>query len=705
MARLTHCLGRCMNGGHSGPASIITNQTVADDATSPKMSISRNAIVSLLVAGVLAPTSGIAEGEDTTVRAMIHERLARNPAWVRARRDPPFSPTAPAGFVTDEHEKSRQRHAAETLLKQLNEARSSGSDFFKVPPGEYRFADNKGLTLSDWKNLTIDAGGACFWFERSGSQIAANPQGLNLRRCRNLTIRGLALDFDPPVYIQARIEEMTDDGGEIIARIDPAWPKTAVSAGQFSIYRADGAYVPQSLFKHKGAELFEADRLRVRIDPAVMKNNLDPKLLGYTAGRGGFQNGDWIALNFRRGHSIGVFDCEAVTLDKVSVYQSPGMGILEDVGAGGNTYRGVRMIRRPGTRRVHYGTADHFHSNRIRRGAQIIECEFAHSSDDFINLHGNWSYVWHQIDPTTLVIGAPDAPVAGGRLTVYDRTELRVEAEGGIVASRPLQDPALRTTIANSTVTQRRVAHRGANQLFVVKLDRPVTASPHQLADLHLGYCRGFRVENCYFHDSRSRGILLSGVTDGEVKNNIWHNGANGISVYEESWGYAEGPIPSNIRISDNLIMDCGGVVPGGGISVGLVPGGRQGLRSVHPIKGLNIDHNLLVNTDSLTLLYVDGGTVRNNILVEPQHYARFTSDYGPTRSLYGQRGYFPRTRPGAISIWSSRNIDVSGNRIFWSGRADRDHLIDIGEFTHDIRLNSNSLHALAPGSGLWQPF
>lgn len=633
-----------------------------------------------------------AAGEDAAaVRQMIRERLEKNPAWRRARGEAAFSLEAEAGFVTDEEAKRRHRAAGKTLQKELAAAQAAGQKTVVIPRGQYRFADNTGLTLTGWQDVNISAEGAYFWFERPMEQLAADPRGLTLQGCRNVTIRGLTIDFDPPVYIQATIRRVSERGEVIEAQIDPAWPKAPVGAGQFSVYTEAGEYVPQDTFRHEGAELIGEDWLRIAVNANSVRDNFDPRLLRYTGGRGRIVPGCVIALNFRRGRSIGVIDCQNVTLEDVSVYQSPGMGILENGGAGGSVYRRLRLIRRPGTRRAHYGTADHFHSNRVSRGAQILECEFAHSSDDNINLHGNWSYVWRQLDPRTVVIGTPEALEAGGRLTFYDRTAMTVQGEATILAVRPLEDEAPAAEIAREQVPQERIAHRGKGQLKVITLDRAVATAAHSLADPHMNHSEGFVIRDCYFHDSRSRAALLSGARGGRVENNVWVNVKGGIDIYEESWGYAEGAIPENIVIRGNTLIDGGGVVPDAGITVGLVPRG-QGLRQTWVIRDIRIVGNLIVNGGFVTVLYTDGAVVQNNILVEPLHFLRFTGDWAASREIYGQPGYFPRERYGPVSVWACREMEVAQNRVYLSGSGLPKGVVDMGEQNGDTIVRENGV-------------
>jgi hypothetical protein len=372
--------------------------------------------------------------------------------------------------------------------------------------------------------------------------------------------------------------------------------------------------------------------------------------------------GTLIALNFRRGFTIHVNGCENMTFNNIDVWQSQGMGILENGGVGNNKFLNMRLMRKPGTRRIHYGTADHFHSNCVTHGALVENCEFAHTSDDNLNLHGNWRYCWKQLSPTTIIVGAPKPPMAGKEFNIYRIGKLEQVSFSKVVDVKPLKDETLLKEIADAKPqANSRIAWRGKGQLYVVELGEAVDLPSEQLlVDTHVDNAEGFVIRNCYFHDSRSRGALLTGVGGGLLENNVWKGVYTGISVYEESWGYAEGAIPQNVKIIGNTLIGCGG------IETGLVPRDTaQGVWNDSIIRDVEIRDNWIVEGGYIHIMYVNGATVSGNVFWNPLRYERQSGDFSGTKNMFGHPQYLGMERHGAVFVTASKHVDVTDNKVY----------------------------------------
>ena len=118
----------------------------------------------------------------------------------------------------DDATKAAQRDAARKLLADLKRAIGRKDARFVVPPGHYRFeaAARPELTISDVSNLEIAAAGATFWFE--------SPAGLKFNNCRNVTVRGLTLDYDPVPFSQGVIVAMNAPQNYVVLRIIDGFP-------------------------------------------------------------------------------------------------------------------------------------------------------------------------------------------------------------------------------------------------------------------------------------------------------------------------------------------------------------------------------------------------------------------------------------------------------------------------------------------------
>ncbi len=617
--------------------------------------------------------------------ALLRERLERNPAWKRAQQTPAYDAHAPSGFVLDEAEKARQRAAGEELKKQVATAIAEGRKEFRMAPGQYRFADNSGWHFDRVQDFTLDGQGSTFWFERPMAKIADNPQSLLFTNCNGMTLKNFQIDFDLPVYIQGTILSIAENLTSLEMQIDSDWPKSGMGGGQFTLYTPEGEYIPQDTLIHDGATLHDGDKLTVKLNPSQLAPYFSKNPRMEARGMAGkVKVGTLIALNFRRGFTIHVNGCENMTFDNIDVWQSQGMGILENGGVGNNKFLNMRLMRKPGTRRIHYGTADHFHSNCVTHGALVENCEFAHTSDDNLNLHGNWRYCWKQLSPTTIIVGAPKPPMAGKEFNIYRIGKLKQVSFSKVVDVKPLKDETLLKEIADAKPqAHNRIAWRGKGQLYVVELGEAVDLPSEQLlVDAHVDNSEGFVIRNCYFHDSRSRGALLTGVGGGLLENNVWKGVYTGISVYEESWGYAEGAIPQNVKIIGNTLIGCGG------IETGLVPRDTaQGVWNDSIIRDVEIRDNWIVEGGYIHIMYVDGATVSGNVFWNPLRYERQSGDFSGTKNMFGHPQYLGMERHGAVFVTASKHVDVTDNKVYLVTPGDL-QAVQLGKFADEKMIS-----------------
>lgn len=107
-----------------------------------------------------------------------------------------------------------------------------GQDVVTIPAGRYRVAPHGGrhLILSGLTNATVDA---------TGVEIVctAYANALVVTNCSGLTVRGLAIDYDPLPWTQGRVTAV--DAKTRTAEVDAMNPtgRTLPSAIQFSLSR------------------------------------------------------------------------------------------------------------------------------------------------------------------------------------------------------------------------------------------------------------------------------------------------------------------------------------------------------------------------------------------------------------------------------------------------------------------------------------
>src|SRR5262249_47318918 len=108
--------------------------------------------------------------------------------------------------------------------------------------------------------------------------------------------------------------------------------------------------------------------------------------------------GDVVTLANGNAHAIVVDGSTATSFLDVKLFASPGMGLLENGGAGSMMLNKVSIV--PGPRpkgasadRLISTNSDGSHFITVERGPTIQDCSFANTSDDAVNVHGFYYYV------------------------------------------------------------------------------------------------------------------------------------------------------------------------------------------------------------------------------------------------------------------------------------------------------------------------
>ncbi len=618
------------------------------------------------------------------------KHIKPNAAYLRAQKRPPFSMSDPTGLVRLEAEKEKQRNAAEKLRTDLFAACTRGAKSFTIPPGQYRFAGNRGLVFERINDFTINAHGVTFWFERPKELLAADPKGLIIKNCSKVSIKGLRIDFDPPVFLQAEILSINETEPSYTVKIDPGFPDAEMKGGSYFLYRKDGSWIRHGYLFYKESKRIDGRMHKVLLkDRRVFDVHNNKTLLKFTGGSSQIAPGDYIVLPWRRGRGIYMYRCDRCVLEDVDEYASPGMGILEYQGKGGNIYRRVRIIPPPGTRRLHACAADGFHNAQTEKGPHIIECEFTGTSDDFFNLHGHFGVVWHPLDEKTYVIGQANLNNVnpGASLAFYDQVTVEKKGTAAISALAPLKDPEL-IALCNS-----RTLPTHANRTYYkITLKKPVALSIGNLVALDGFRSAGFLIEDCYFHDAMARS-LINGAGDGTITGNIIERSAWGLVIHFETWRYFEGPMPENIEVTGNVFSGIRDVLlpnHATAVTITMVPKHGGYLRSARPLKNLRIAGNYIERPGGFGILMTntDGAEITGNTIVRPMYRPHMKgSDRSAIQCNIGHANYFGgKAREAAISLWSCSNVTVKDNRIIDPEKNCTHGALQVGEHCSDIR-------------------
>jgi len=209
---------------------------------------------------------------------------------------------------------------------------------------------------------------------------------LLFENCRNVTVRGLTIDFTIPCWFQARVTKINRPANIIRAELMPEYPPRDANgqaetegARAFMFYDRHGRFINH------------------RHTPTKWRLDADGKTLICRPGRHGIPKalkpGDYVVGTVRTGAALRSKQCTRMRYEDVKIWSSPGMAVYEGGGGGGHVYRRVHATRRPRTNRLHAFGADIFHLAGADKGPRLERCESAYGADDTLNIHGSFGRV------------------------------------------------------------------------------------------------------------------------------------------------------------------------------------------------------------------------------------------------------------------------------------------------------------------------
>jgi hypothetical protein len=502
----------------------------------------------------------------------------------------------PAGYpVWSESEKKELREKGQKVLATIREAAKTKRGTLVIPPGDYLFHAqwSQASTLSKLADLVIEADGVTFWFE------PPLVHALLFEDCRNVTVRGLTIDFTLPCWFQARVSEVDREAKTIRASVMAGYaPRNSMGEAEssgsraFMFYDADGRFInhqhsPGEWRMSEDDQSIVCEKIALAGSPSTLKA------------------GDYVVGTLRTGAALRSNNCDGMRFESLNIWSSPGMAVNENGGAGGNQYLQVRATRRPLTNRLHAFGADIFHLAGTDRGPTLDRCEMAYGADDTLNIHGSFGRVVKARDERHFFLEG--AYAVGDTIEFRDQRSVALLGVAKVLAVTALPDgPTLKISEKFTAM---------GNHL--VELDKPLDLEPLSLVVMDgKRSAAGFILRNCWLHDDFQR-TLINGSPGGLIENNTLQNLGHGISVMFETWGpWMEGPFARNLVIRNNRFLD---LSPNGtAISVSMQPpGGGSGARRFQamPVTNMTIEGNYFGRTSvpPLSIHNVDGLKIHSN--------------------------------------------------------------------------------------------
>jgi hypothetical protein len=526
--------------------------------------------------------------EPVSVRAAY--RILPEPFVSRWRAD------LPTGYpVWSEDQKTALRTKGNEILQRIRDASVAKRGKIVIPPGDYLFhADwSRASTLSGLKDLEIIAEGVTFWFE------PPMVHALLFEDCRNVTVKGLTIDFTIPCWFQARVTEIDRTTktlrAAIMAGYEPRNAKGEAEVGgkrALMFYSADGSFINH---RHSPGEW----------QLAQDSKSIECRDIGLAGIPATLSVGDYIVGTIRTGAALRSVNCAGMCFQDVNIWSSPGMAVNESGGKGGHIYRRVRATRRPHTNRLHAFGADIFHLADTDRGPSLIRCELAYGADDNLNIHGSFGRVVQRVDARHYYLQGAYAP--GDRIGFRDQRSIELLGFAKVVSAKAVTDgPSLPIGDKHQAKAE-----------GLVELDKALELPPLALVVLDgKRSAEGFVLRNCWLHDNFQR-TLINGSPGGLIENNTLQNVGHGLAIQFETWGpWMEGPFARDLIIRGNRFLDAPPDGPAISISMHPPGGGSNARRfTARPVTNLRIIGNDFARTSATPLVIhnVDGLIIQNN--------------------------------------------------------------------------------------------
>jgi len=526
-----------------------------------------------------------------------------------------FNFEAPAGPEFSEQEKGRQRERGMQFVPTVLKAFESGSDFVRIPPGDYRFGKEtwdrdgvvyplqfRGLNRDADHPFRIIAEGVTLWFDLPPDQAPSAHFALGFVECSNLTLVGASLDRDPRGCMEGRITQLDEAGNriEIEASKGTLILKNLQGGHEERLvpFNADGTfcaalYALQHVAPARlGYRSVESGTLPGRYwvnlseRSELLKTNNSPEWNCAYGEAGTLQVGDGLCLISTTTTAIGVHNCKGLRFIGVSNYITKG-GVHESGGGGGHLWKDCYFGPRPGT--CQWQGSDGFLSGGMKRGSTLEGCTMLHTTDDVLNFNGSWGYI-ESVAGNTVTLGRVSRMPAhpGDRLSFIDK-------QSGI----PLGSARVQSAIG---------------QMLTLDCDAAVFANA--VAENPRWQNSGWEVRNCDFRDCYQR-FLIQGSGGGMLRNCRFTRIGSGILLDSNFFTNKEGGICHGIQVLDNIFEDVASHPEGVALQVGFQSFNN---RAGTPLVGnIIVRGNRFVNSGRRAIEFnlVSGGDISGNTLID----------------------------------------------------------------------------------------
>ena len=455
-------------------------------------------------------------------------------------------------------------NAGTSVQETLDRAVETAADKVVLPQGRVEIAGK--LRIRGAKNLVIEGGGTTLVFSnREGTAWSFDS-------CRDITLRGFTIDFDPLPFIQGRITGRSEDGKRYDFTVCDGYPglrkEESKDYRQAYIFEPDcrrwKPWVPDIYARHV----------------EVIDDRHGQFVMGYVpANHELIEVGDRIVMTLRSGGAIRMNDCENVRIEDVTFLAAPGAAYLGRYMRGDNYYR---YTIKPGPPppgatepRLISTCADGLNIAFATKGPTIEGCRFSFMGDDSVNLHGVTFAVLEQKTPKEILVGWPYSPEylatvipEGATVRRLRPGDYAVLGTASLTAFAPIRERSPEHLERIHTVWPRNEKGRGT--VFKLTLADALSVEPGDLLDVPANNAPGFVIRDCLFEDHRARGLRIM-ASHGLIERNTFRRlKMNAITIGAEYEFWREAGWAEDVTIRNNTIEDVGrdGAIYGSGAYV-----------------------------------------------------------------------------------------------------------------------------------------
>jgi hypothetical protein len=389
-------------------------------------------------------------------------------------------------------------------------------------------------------------------------------RALMFEGCSNVTIRGLAVDYDPLPFTQGRIISMAPDKSWMDFEVAQGYPENDLEE-RIQIYDpATGGLRRGDASWNQEIQALGGHRYRVRKPERYRFNPLHDTE----------QVGDILVTNHNfknqgSPHTVELRACKGMRLEDITVFASPCFGFLEYDCDGSSYIRCIVDRRDPADDpvkralpRMRSLNADAFHSKDAVKGPAIIGCTARFQGDDCVNINGKYHYVSGSRGRLVRIAVLDNKP----KIKIGDPVEFLPYSgprppDAMVMDMQP--DPTPVTEDEKTLIRKLGLDNRvrtglleGKAKFYTLTLDRETALPAGSAVCCPLRVGNGFAVKDCDFGHNRSRGILIK-ASKGEVSGNrITDSRMAAVLVTPEFW-WMEAGISCDVVVKDNTIKGC----------------------------------------------------------------------------------------------------------------------------------------------------